>query len=80
MATANRNMVVPDEDVQLMLECSYTDLSSVDFEADNNNSFDDGAVIDTFVGGDDCNEAVPASAENFVWESMSNNTGQINGT
>jgi hypothetical protein len=23
---------------------------------------------------------VPASAENFVWESMSNNTGQINGT
>jgi hypothetical protein len=34
-------------------------------------------VIDTLVNGDDdYNKAVAASAENFVWESMSNYTGQ----
>jgi hypothetical protein len=38
-------------------------------------------VVDTLVNGDDdYNESVVASAENFVWESMSNCTGQINGT
>jgi hypothetical protein len=42
-------MVVPDEDVQHMLECSDTDLSSVDCEADNDHSLGDVAVIDTFV-------------------------------
>jgi hypothetical protein len=37
-------MVVPDKDVQLILECSDTDLSSFDCETDS-----DIAVIDTSV-------------------------------
>jgi hypothetical protein len=78
MAIACRNAVVPDEDVQLMLQCSDTDLISVDCETDRDHSVDV-AVIETVVNSDgDYNETVAASVENFVWESMSNYTGQIN--
>jgi hypothetical protein len=56
MATASRNTVVPDKDVQLMLECSNSDLSSIDSETDSDHSVDDVAVIDTLVNGDDDNE------------------------
>jgi hypothetical protein len=77
MATTSRNTVVPDKDVQFMLECSDSDLSSVDSETDSDHSVDDVVVIDTLVNGDDnYNEAVAASAENFAWENMSNYTGQ----
>jgi hypothetical protein len=71
MATTGRNTVVPGEDAQLMLKCSDSDLSSVDSETDSDHSVDDVAVIDTLVNGDDdYNEAVAASAENFIWESV----------
>jgi hypothetical protein len=76
MATVSRNTVVPDKDVQLMLECSDSDLSSIDFETDSDHSVDDVAVIDTLVNGGDDNEAVAASVKNFVWEGMSNYKGQ----
>jgi hypothetical protein len=60
-----------------MLECSDSDLSSVDSETHSDLPVDDVAVIVTLVNGDDdYNEAVAASAENSVWESMSNYTGQ----
>jgi hypothetical protein len=60
-----------------MLQCSGTDLSSADCETGSDHSVDDVAVIDTLVNNDDdYNEAVASSAENFVWESMSNYTGQ----
>jgi hypothetical protein len=51
MASRSRNTVVPDEDVQVtcMLECSDTDLSSVECETDSDHSVDDVAVIDTLV-------------------------------
>jgi hypothetical protein len=49
MATTSRNTVVPDEDVQLTLECSDTDLSSADCETDSDHSFDDVTVIGTLV-------------------------------
>jgi hypothetical protein len=77
MANTSRKTVVPDEEVQLMLERTDTDLSYIDSETDSDRSVDDVAVIDTLVNSDDdYNEAVAASAENFVWQSMSNYTGQ----
>jgi hypothetical protein len=77
MALTSRNTVFADKDVHLMLECSDTDLSSVNCETDSDHSVDDVSVIDTLVNGDDdYNKAVAASAENFVWERMSNCTGQ----
>jgi hypothetical protein len=45
MAITSRNTVVPDDDVQFMLECSDTDLSSVDCETDSDHSVDDVAVL-----------------------------------
>jgi hypothetical protein len=60
-----------------LIECSDTDVSSVDCETDSDHSVDDVAVIDTLVNSDDdYNEAVAASAENVVWENVSNYTGQ----
>jgi hypothetical protein len=49
-----------------MLECSDTD---------SHHSVDDVAVIDTLVNSYDYDEVVAASAENYVWESVSNYTG-----
>jgi hypothetical protein len=47
MATTSRNTVVADEDVQLMLECSDSDLSYVNSKTDSDHSVDDVVVIDT---------------------------------
>lgn len=70
VASTSRKIVVADEDVQIMLEHSDSDLGSVNSEIDSDHFIDYVAVIDTLVNYDD-NEVEVASAESFVWEDMS---------
>jgi hypothetical protein len=48
MASISRKGVLPDEDMQIMLEFSDSDRSSIDSEIDSDHSVDDVAVTDMF--------------------------------
>jgi hypothetical protein len=59
-------MLIPDEDMQLMVECSDSDLSSsVDSKTDSDHCCD---MLLNDDGND--NEAEVASFESFVWENV----------
>jgi hypothetical protein len=55
--------------MKLVLECSDSDLSSVNSEIDSKHSIDDVAVIDMSANDDD-NDTQVSSVESFVWENV----------
>jgi hypothetical protein len=73
MANTSRKTLASDEDVQLTIECSDSHISSVNPEKGSDHSVDNIAAVDTSVNDDGFdNEAEATSAEDFVWECMSN--------